>query len=316
MGNDVSCLNQQGPVYRSTDSRAKAQLGKEAIRCALNGAWEQAAAANRQILEICPTDCEASNRLAKALIELGDYPEARRTLQQLQLHSPTNVIARKNLARLDQLQSHSGEARPQTAVTGKSPGMFISESGKSCTTTLRQQAGQSVIASVSAGDAVLLSPQNEGVTVSTLDGHYLGTLQRRLGRRVNRLMAGGNEYEAAVVGLEEDALSVILRETGQAPALRQVVSFPAQVSEASPPGRTEQPYADVAPVNDEFDPASADTLEADEIVESAESEVIELSDDNPIESVGVDDVPMLDTDDEPDDWTPIAPTATDEEEWD
>ena len=234
MVNNVPHSQRPAQVTDTTGSRAKAQLGKQAIRCALNGEWEQAAAANRQILNICPTDCEASNRLAKALMELGRYSEARETLEQLQLHSPSNVIARKNLARLDQLQSQLGVSRSQTAVAGKSPGMFIAESGKSCTTALCRLAGAPQTLPVSAGDVVALHVRNDGITVDTLDGQYLGTLQRRLGRRVNRLMAGGNRYEAAVVGVEPDGLSVILRETGQAPAMRHVVSFPAQVSEPPP----------------------------------------------------------------------------------
>jgi hypothetical protein len=83
--------------------------------------------------------------------------------------------------------------------------MFIAESGKSCNTTLYQLAGPSEIAPVSAGDVVLLTAKNDGVTVNTLDGHYLGALQRRLGRRANQLMTGGNRYEAAVVGIEKTA---------------------------------------------------------------------------------------------------------------
>ena len=141
MVNNMSYSQRRALVTDSTGSRVKVQLGKEAIRFALNGDWEQAVAANQQILDICPTDCEASNRLAKALMELGQYAEARRTLEQLQLFSPSNVIARKNLARLDQLQSRPGEGRSQPAVSGQSPGIFIAESGKSCTTTLCRMSG-------------------------------------------------------------------------------------------------------------------------------------------------------------------------------
>ena len=231
MVSSVSYIQRRARVTETTGSRAKIQLGKAAIRCALNGQWEEAVAANREILELCPIDSEASNRLAKALMELGRYPEARRTLEQLQLHSPSNVIARKNLARLDQLQSGSGEVRSQSTVAEKSPGIFIADSGKSCTTTLCRQAGPSQSAPVGAGDIIALDARNDGITVNTLDGQYLGTLQRRLGRRVSRLIAGGNRYEAAVVGVEPNGLSVILRETVQAPSLRHVVSFPAQVSE-------------------------------------------------------------------------------------
>ena len=66
-----------------------------------------------------PVNDSTDNR-AKAQLELGNYSDARLTLEQLQLHSPANVIARKNLARLDQLQSRYSEASSQPVATGKS----------------------------------------------------------------------------------------------------------------------------------------------------------------------------------------------------
>jgi len=317
MVNNVSYLQRRASVADSTVSRAKIQLGKEAIRFALNGDWPQAVRANCQILDICPSDCEASNRLAKALMELGRYAEARKTLEQLQLRSPSNVIARKNLARLDQLQSRPGNGRSQFGIGGQSPGIFISESGRSCTTTLCRMAGPPETAPVSAGDAVALRSQNEGITIYTLDGQYLGTLQRRLGRRVNRLIAGGNRYEAAVVGIEPDGVSVILRETGQAPALRHVVSFPARVGQTHGP----EPMVDrdgfMPPPNEDPEPAPVDdATDPDDTLDPTESAVMEMPDDTPVDSGSDDDVPTLDTDDETTAGTPVVPPSGDEEDWD
>lgn len=316
MVNGVSYFKPQTPAVDPTGNRAKVQLGKEAIRHALNGDWEQALSANRQILDICPTDCEASNRLSKALIELGNYTEARLTLERLVEHAPQNVIARKNLARLDQLQSDPGKGRAQTVGAGKSPGMFIADSGKSCTTTLYRQANASDIASVSAGDVVLLCPGNDGVTVNASDGRYLGTLQRRLGRRLSTLMAGGNRYEAAVVGLYANGLSVILRETDQAPSLRNVVSFPAQVNETGPREAIPDPGSYGPLPEDEPEPAMADSLDAEDPMDSGDSTLIDLPDDPMDEPTGTDEVPTLETGDDTDDWQPVAPATSDEEDWD
>ena len=316
MVNNVTDSKWRAPVDDPAGSRAKIQLGKEAIRCALNGEWEQAVEVNRQILGICPTNCEASNRLAKALMELGHYPEARQTLEQLQLHAPSNVIARKNLARLDQLQSHSGAGRSQPALPGQSPGMFIAESGKSCTTMLCRQAMSPETTPVSAGDVVALDARNDGITVNTLDGQYLGTLQRRLGRRVNKLMAGGNRYEAAVVGIEADGLSVILRETGQAPGLRHVVSFPAQVSEPHRSYIVAELDEFMQPSDEDQEQAPADTADTDEAVDATETAVMDMPDDAPVESVGLEEIPTLDTDDDSPSWSPVTPLSDDEEDWD
>ena len=316
MVNNVPDSKWRAPVGNPTGSRATIQLGKEAIRCALNGEWEQAVAVNRQILDMCPINCEASNRLAKALMELGHYPEARQTLEQLQLHAPSNVIARKNLARLDQLQSHSSEGRSQPALPGQSPGMFIAESGKSCTTMLCRQAMSPETTPVSAGDVVALDARNDGIAVNTLDGQYLGTLQRRLGRRVNKLMAGGNRYEAAVVGIEADGLSVILRETGQAPALRHVVSFPAQVSEPHRSYTVEALDEFVPQVNEDPEQTPLDAADPYESIDASETAVMDMPDEAPVESVGLDEFPTLDTDDHSPSWSPVTSHADDEEDWD
>ena len=321
MVNGVSFMKPQTPAVDPMGNRAKAQLGKEAIRYALNGDWEQALTANRQILDICPTDCEASNRLSKALIELGNYTEARLTLERLVEQSPQNVIARKNLARLDQLQSSSGEGRAQTVAAGKSPGMFIADSGRSCTTTLCQQADASDLASVSAGDVVLLCPGNDAVVVNTSDGRYLGKLQRRLGRRLHKLMTGGNRYEAAVVGLYSSGLSVILRETDKAPSLRNVVSFPAQVNEAGPRVASTEDGAHVPFPQDDTEPAMVDPIDSEDTMDAGEmgageSALIDLPDETADEPDGTDEVPTLETDGDTSDWQPVAPTVSDDEDWD
>ena len=81
-----------------TASRFRVNLGKEAVKLALEGNWNRAAQINRAILELHPEDCEAANRLAKALMELSDYAAARVVLDDLCRRSPNNSIARKNLS--------------------------------------------------------------------------------------------------------------------------------------------------------------------------------------------------------------------------
>ena len=178
----------------------------------------------------------------------------------------------------DLIDSKTGAKRRRSlpAATGRSPRMFIAESGKSCSTTLCKQTGLSDTLPVSAGDVVLLTTKDDGVTVNTLDGAYLGTLQRRLGRRLNRLMSGGNRYEAAVVGLEEAGLSVILRETGQAPALRHVVSFPSQTSESHQLSPIAEPDQIVPSPDEESDQVPSDAIDADDIADSVENAVLNM----------------------------------------
>ncbi len=299
--------------------RKKTNLGKEAVKAALKGEWERAAELNRAVLELNPNDCEASNRLAKALMELGDYTEARQILETLRVRAPGNNIARKNLARLEQLQTCGGDP----PVAGRSaagddglPGMFIAESGKSCTTILEKPAVASAMATVSAGDVVALNLRGEGVAVTARDGGYLGTIERRLGRRLHKLMAAGNQYAAAVVGTDAEGISVILRETRQHPTLRHVVSFPS-----TPDGARQPPPLIAAPpleeTDEEPDAIPEDTGDiVDGVTTGDESGVIALADEVS-DDADDSDLPVLDDDVDTDGWTPATPTpaADSEDDW-
>ena len=90
----------------ANSARLKRDLSRDAISLALQGEWERAAEVNRAILELFEGDVEAMNRLGKALMELGQYEEARQILDKVVIIAPYNNIAKKNLARLTSLEGN------------------------------------------------------------------------------------------------------------------------------------------------------------------------------------------------------------------
>ena len=212
-------------------ARSKKELTNDAIARALNGEWERAAEMNRVILDLCPGDVEAMNRLGKALIELGQYEEAREVLGEVVRTSPYNTIAKKNLARLDQLGS-APTPNKQVRKGGGAPQIFIEESGKSGTTVLQKPASGRVVASIAPGDPVTLEVENGAViSVYARDGEYLGRVEPKLGKRLTGLVNGGNRYEAAIIGVNDRGISIIIRETYRHPSLHNVCSFPTKSKE-------------------------------------------------------------------------------------
>ncbi|MCH7736081.1 MAG: hypothetical protein IH872_01640 [Chloroflexi bacterium] len=215
--------------------RLKRDLSREAVDLALQGEWERATEVNKAILELFSDDVEAMNRLVKALIELGNYLDARAVLNQVCEAAPYNNIAKKNRARLDQLTADPDSRRPgsskQSKKTAGAPQIFIEESGKSGTTILRNTNGNKAVVHISPSDQVTLSRDKNTVTVRTLDGQLLGQVEPKLGNRLARLIDGGNKYTAAVVTVNDQGVSVIIRETFKHRSLQNVCSFPPKAKE-------------------------------------------------------------------------------------
>ena len=217
----------------STDIPAAARNGKfrrdldrEAVSLALEGEWERAVEVNRAILELFADDVEAMNRLAKALMELGNYEEAGKVLDRVCAIAPYNNIARKNRARVEQMRGSSPAATRHVRKHAGAPQLFIGESGKSTATTLRHTPRTLSLAVASPGDPVSLVLEHHGISVYADDGQYLGQIEPRLGARLSRLIEGGNTYEAAIIGANGDGMSIMIHETHRHRNLQHVASFP------------------------------------------------------------------------------------------
>lgn len=210
--------------------RSKKELSRDAIALALSGEWERAAEMNQAILDQTPDDVEAMNRLGKALTEVGEYGSARDVLVRVVSAAPYNNIAKKNLARLEQIESGPTPARQVKKVAGV-PKFLIEGSGKSGTTILQKPGAGRVVASIAPGDPVSLAVENNAICVYVNDGDYLGRVEPKLGRRLINLLEGGNKYEAAVISIKEYGVSIIIRETYRHPSQHNVCSFPSKSKE-------------------------------------------------------------------------------------
>jgi tetratricopeptide (TPR) repeat protein len=223
-------------------TRLRRQRIEQAIQLALESRWREAAAVNRSIISLFPSDVDAFNRLGKALMEMGEYEEARIAYQKTLEMEPANSIARKNLGRLDirAKLTNSGNAGAKKL----DPASFIAETGKTGITTLRAVSPET-LARLTAGDSVELRPDGHTLAVETATGEQVGMIEPKLGLRLLRLMQGGNRYVAAVASLSEARL--IIREIYQHPSQQGRPSFPATG------GETVRPYTKERLVRRELD---------------------------------------------------------------
>lgn len=213
-------------------TRLRRQRVEQAIQLALESRWKEAVALNRSLISMFPSDVDAYNRLGKALMELGEYDDARVAYQKALEMEPLNSIARKNLDRLE-VRAKAAAAAGGDGTRKIDPAIFIADTGKTGIVTLRSVASEA-LGRLTAGDTVELKPQDNTLAVVTPNGEYVGQIEPKLGLRLLRLMNGGNRYVAAVASLSEQR--IIIREIYQHPGQQGRPSFPAVA------GETVRPY--------------------------------------------------------------------------
>tara|TARA_Y100000590_G_scaffold397280_1_gene478712 strand:+ start:80 stop:970 length:891 start_codon:yes stop_codon:yes gene_type:complete len=201
--------------------QARRVVNEQAVKLAVAGRWQEAAALNRELIARFGDDAEVYNRLGKAFTELGRIKDARLAYEGALSVEPTNTIAKRNLARLEQANEEEPPAEPAAQM---SRGLFIEEVGKAAVVQL-EASQPDALGALDAGDSVELEVKGNAVNVVTKAGVYLGMIEPRAGLRLARLMGGGNLYSAAVVSNSQPP-RIIVRETFQDPSQAGKVSFP------------------------------------------------------------------------------------------
>ncbi len=196
---------------------------EEAIQAALESRWNDAVAINRALVERHGADDETCNRIGKALTELGEHQEALDAYTQALQLNPLNVIAQKNVRKLQLLldsREKLGGAKGAIDVD-----LFAEEPGKSALTVLNPPKSGVVIA-VAPGEVVELHLQDGGLQAQTARGVVLGDVDSKIARRLVPLIGSGNRYTAVVARVEESQIEIIVREAFQSAENARKSSFP------------------------------------------------------------------------------------------
>jgi hypothetical protein len=219
-----------------TDNRPKTrrQLVEQARRAALDGEWETAIQLNQEIIERSPRDAEAHNRLGRALLEFRRVGAAHEAYSNALRIDPANMIARRNLQRLELVRHKRGseEHPPESSRESVIPrtSVFIEEVGKTWVDELVNPAPMDELADIYSGEQLQLAVEDGRLLVLRANGQRIGEVEAKTAERVIDLMAGGNRYEVFALGLSAASLRVILREVFREPKLGGRISFPRQIS--------------------------------------------------------------------------------------
>lgn len=217
-----------------TKPKSRRQLVDDARRAALEGNWQEAIAINQGLIERSPRDADANNRLGRALMEIGRYGEAYDAYSGSLKIDPANMIARRNLQRLELLRrTHGTDESVEAAATNPvipRTNVFIEEVGKTWVDELVNASPFEELAEVSSGEHLLLVVEGQRLVVTRENGQRLGEVEAKTAERLLELIAGGNRYEVYALGLSSSSIRVILREVYKDPSQATKVSFPRQIS--------------------------------------------------------------------------------------
>ena len=208
------------------------QLAEDARRAALNGNWEEAVTLNEQIIAQSDRDTIAYNRLGRAFIALGQLNEAKDAYTKALHSDPANLIARRNLQRLELMRGPGGKLTADVTRPGPMPrtSVFLEEVGRTWVDELVNPGDMLILADISSGEQLVLSDEDGRLVVRRANGDLLGEVEPKTGRRVLDLMRQGNRYEIYALGLVGQTLRIILREIHRDPSLATTVSFPRQIT--------------------------------------------------------------------------------------
>jgi tetratricopeptide (TPR) repeat protein len=210
------------------------QQASLAISLAMEGKWQEAVNANKELIERFPHDVEAHNRLGRALMELGDYAGARQAYSRSLELDQHNTIARKNMERLSHLGDRQ-QAKKKTEHRKVSPEIFVKESGKAAVIALEQLAPAEVLARATTGEEVALNIAGERLLVQDERGDCLGRMEAKYERRLVRLMNGGNKYTAAISSVGENEIRILVKEVYRHPSQAGRHSFAPEAAKGFQP---------------------------------------------------------------------------------
>lgn len=214
---------------------------KEAVSLALQGQWQEAVAANRSILERFPEDVETYNRLGRALMEIGEYAEAKKAYERTLQLDAFNSIAKKNLNRLALMGKRTVKAGTRKASTRKASArkvvadIFVEETGRARVVKLVSLAAKEVLAKMAPGEEVTPYAEGQRFLVKNKEGDCLGEVEPKYGARLAKLTKAGNRYIAAVHSFSDKEMKVIVREAYQHPSQVGRPSFPLKDKQAYRP---------------------------------------------------------------------------------
>ena len=193
------------------------KLKNQAIQTALMGDWTTAINLNQTILQEEPDDIDTLNRLAFAFMSSGNAKDAKALYEKVLSLDMKNPIAIRNIKRLNDTNG-----KKTTILINN---LFIEEPGKTKVMDLINIADKKVITHLRSGEKLLLTIKRSKIFVLDLDNQFIGMLADDICQRLTKFMEAGNEYEAYVRTVDNNKVSIFIREVKRVKKFKNHPSF-------------------------------------------------------------------------------------------
>ena len=196
-------------------------LIKSAIREASNNNWEKAKKLNLVILNISKNNIETLNRLGISYMKLSDKVNATKCFKNVLNISPNNVIAQKNL---NKLQLNLPEIIINLSKIDSAN--LINETGKSIHLKCDIKNSKKILnQGIDTGSKLTI--RNEKDSIGIYKGNSkIHIIDNSIAKRISNLINLGNEYICTVLGVSENSININIKETSKSKKTMQIISFP------------------------------------------------------------------------------------------
>jgi tetratricopeptide (TPR) repeat protein len=194
-----------------------ASLKSQAIQTALVGDWHNALTLNQSILLEDPDDIDTLNRLGFAYLSLGNTKEAKEVYEKVLSLDMKNPIALRNLKRLNENQTKVSNIPLNN--------LFIEEPGKTKVMELLNIADKKVVAYLRSGELIDLRIKRNRIFAINSENQFIGMLPDDICQRLIKFINAGNLYEAYIRTVDNNRVSVFVRETKRVKKFRDQPSF-------------------------------------------------------------------------------------------
>lgn len=200
-----------------------ANLEKNAIDAAINGAWDEAVKINEQIIKNDKKNIDAYLRLGFAYMQKGDLKKAKAAYLKAKKIQPENYIIEKNLEKIKILEAKKN--KPYSTST-LSPYAFLDIPGKTKSVSLVNCGQKNILASLTIGQEVFFNIKKRRIEIRTEKKEYIGYLPDDVSKRLSIFIKAGSEFKCYIKEADIKNVVVFIKEEKRGKKVLRYAPFP------------------------------------------------------------------------------------------